>query len=1175
MRKSLDGALLLLFMLLMLPAFANAATYWAITASTSPAALKPNLTPARPMNFGNYTTPGGLGATNVTNAATTSVDYNVSIPAGYSLVSVKVDGVVAGTTAGTYTVNKGTVLSHTIVASYAATSYTITTQVASGGTISASGSYSTSLPITVTPSVGNQLTGVVIDAVTYALTDVLPSFVTRTGSSAGSTYTFTSGSHTVKGVFALLATASARITTPSQTVPTGTTGILLDGSASTSTVPGTSFVWSATCGTVSATVPNGTTATYNAATVATTCSVTLTVNAPGITPSPSASINITTQVPVLVETQICLNCHDGNNGPAVPGFTTTLHYSRLSCQDCHNPVQAMSHPYAAFSTMANVCASCHADSQGNVPLHPIAIGTNPCLSCHDPHSLVSLVGAPAGHYNNVTSAGYPASYMSVRETCRNCHIATATNAVVRHQWASSGHAATTEPPWASQDFKTKSGCVQCHTTTGFIAYSTGKMTAAWGVASDKTKEVLTCVGCHSNLSTGEVRNVSPVRPFADDSFQNHDLSKSNLCMDCHSGRNNGKSIAVKVGVADFTNTPFVAPHYLSAAGTLQGASGYHFPGQVYASYSSNNHREVGIGNSANTGTSGPCATCHMSAVDKHTFKTVTTDLSGTVTAITASVCVNCHSGALDATQLNADKVMYLNSLVVLKAMLASKGFVYSASYPYFTNTNWGVGQAGANVMGAAFNYVLLLSEPGAYTHNPLYAKQLVLSSIDYLDNGQFDDSVTTLAIPSLLASGAISQTVADSFVAYKAKQNLCTSCHGFTASSGAPMASFAHPAHLTGAYGPGAYFGPDVSACQACHVSNSTSHRNGAVDLVAGGCLGCHAGAAPAWNSATRLDCTSCHAATPAVLPNGVAAPYKANFALSGHGQYPASNQCTVCHDPNSRHISGSLGSYTRLRLLNDNNLCASCHNTATVGIAFRNMSTHVTPDGRALGCRDCHDPHGSSNLSMIRSQINGVTIVFTDKINAFIDPVTNRGLCQVCHTLTAHYRAGVAETGHFTSGCLNCHSHNSAGGAFRPVGGGACDSCHGYPPAPRNLAASFGTPGNWVAARFEDYSGGGGAHLAAGHISPNADPSQGWANCAVCHNAGIIGSTPYHSMATPVKSHIDKVTVKVDPKLRFSEGFTVYTGAKLANLPAANATGSCFNISCHMSQSPRWSTER
>jgi hypothetical protein len=480
-------------------------------------------------------------------------------------------------------------------------------------------------------------------------------------------------------------------------------------------------------------------------------------------------------------------------------------------------------------------------------------------------------------------------------------------------------------------------------------------------------------------------------------------------------------------------------------------------------------------------------------------------------------------------------------------------------------------------MGAAYNYVMLLNDPGAYAHNPAYMKQLVLDSIDYLDNGQFDDSAASLAVPSLLDSGAITQVVADSFTSYKPNKDTCLTCHGGTASSASPISTRAHPAHLAGAYGTAAYLGSGASSCQVCHNTSSVVHLNGIIDLVTGAgsaCQGCHPGAVPSWSSAARLDCTVCHAAAPAVLPNGVAAPYKGNFATAGHGQFAASSQCSACHDPDSSHISGSLGTYMRLRLPNDNGLCASCHNNASVvGAAFRNMSTHVALDGHALSCRDCHDPHGTSNLGMIRRVINGSTITFADKVNGLVDLVTNRGLCQACHTLTSHYKAGMPETDHYTSGCLYCHTHNNA---FRPPNGGAsCDACHGYPPAPKNVGITFGTLGNWANARYEDYSGGGGAHLVAVHISPNAKPSEGWTNCAVCHNGGATDSTPYHQMTTPVQKHIASVTVQVDPKLRFSEGFTIYTGARLVDPPARNVTGTCFNLSCHMSPSPRWSTER
>src|SRR6185369_6797275 len=182
------------------------------------------------------------------------------------------------------------------------------------------------------------------------------------------------------------------------------------------------------------------------------------------------------------------------------------------------------------------CAGCHVDATGNVPLHPVPIGTTACATCHNPHSLASSLASQLGslHYNNMTGAGYPASYVSSRATCTDCHYVSATNPIIRQQWYTSAHAKLTDTPWASYDFKTKTGCVQCHTTTGFVAYSTGKMTAAWGSSADKTKEVLTCRGCHSSIASGALRRQTPVRPFGG-SYVNPEVGKSNLCVTCHSG----------------------------------------------------------------------------------------------------------------------------------------------------------------------------------------------------------------------------------------------------------------------------------------------------------------------------------------------------------------------------------------------------------------------------------------------------------------------------------------------------------------------------------------------------------------------------------------------------------------------------------------------------------------
>jgi hypothetical protein len=50
-------------------------------------------------------------------------------------------------------------------------------------------------------------------------------------------------------------------------------------------------------------------------------------------------------------------------------------------------------------------------------------------------------------------------------------------------------------------------------------------------------------------------------------------------------------------------------------------------------------------------------------------------------------------------------------------------------------------------MGAAFNYNLLLHEPGAYVHNLQYTRKLIYDSIDFLDDGLLNGSVESTLGP--------------------------------------------------------------------------------------------------------------------------------------------------------------------------------------------------------------------------------------------------------------------------------------------------------------------------------------------------------------------------------------------------------------------------------------------
>ena len=827
----------------------------------------------------------------------------------------------------------------------------------------------------------------------------------------------------------------------------------------------------------------------------------------------------------------CQFCHSAN-GIGSPqlfsNWSASAHRANaVSCDKCHIGVNTGGHP---GTTSGNVCAKCHSnsvDAQGNylVENHPFAFGATICTACHDPHSTIGTTTAvpTEAHFTNLTGAGYPASYVTSRATCMDCHFNSADNATVRGQWAGSSHAAVKDAPFTAYDFKTRSGCVQCHTTTGFIAFSTAKVTAAWGVSSDKTKEVLSCVGCHSDITTGQVRSVTPVRPYADETdYQNRNVGTSNVCMNCHSGRNNGASIQVKVGSAfDLATSAFIAPHYLSAGGTLHGKSGYQFPGRTYAGYSSNSHRAIGMNNAMATGNDGPCVGCHMSSPTSHGFQPVSIDPTGAVSAITATACTNCHNTALSATTLDADRVSFNNALDVLKAQLAASLHPYSPNYPYFDKGGWGAGQAGANLMGAAFNYKLLLAEPGAYAHNSAYAKQLIVDSIDAAANNGTVTGDITSALAALTSSQAITQTQADSLNSYTSASN-CASCH--TNSSGS------HTAHLTSPYG------NQAINCSDCH--NAT-----------------------ALNNTTLVPGTAAHLTTPVDV----------TLAQADGGSYSAGTCSSVyCH-------SNGRGTYQNPTWGNGTATCSFCHQNlagahgvhvgnllSSGAVTFYNFTGNYSVQSLyRFGCANCHsyDPTSHLNthvdLSLVPAQSAG-TLRFLNSTSAAISGIGNTG-------------SGIAGTGGVSVTCsaAYCHSNGRPNGKpfssaspdwYQPAGAivgarGECVSCHGgVVNGFNNLSTgthlkhvdaagyAFGCATCHAATVFNNYSiadrskhlngtkdlafsglgagtgwDGAGCATSACHsqgqssyLPPNTKPVWGTQlNCTGCHNGDLASGTP------------------------------------------------------------------
>ncbi|GFE56433.1 CxxxxCH/CxxCH domain-containing protein [Geobacter sp. AOG1] len=411
-----------------------------------------------------------------------------------------------------------------------------------------------------------------------------------------------------------------------------------------------------------------------------------------------------------------------------------------------------------------------------------------------------------------------------------------------------------------------------------------------------------------------------------------------------------------------------------------------------------------------------------------------------------------------------------------------------------------------------------------------------------------------------------------------ASTGACGTCHATTPYIGGPfISSNAHFPHFSSN---GSSYGPmltprNATSCQTCHTAFTgefgATHVDGTVQVISS-CNPCHRQAGTYVWTTGPVSCESCHTGILSEI-NGVTAPDKSRFTNLGHGQFTGkSDQCLNCHVRSDRHITSVPGTHvTRLgssyQGIGQNDLCASCHNNAAIvtTTARQNMSTHVstkTDPPQPNLCSACHDVHGSTNLNAINAQIafkpgSTAIIAFTNTSTGFVNTKTNRGLCQICHTQTNHYKRDVAETSHPTKTCLACHDHKDSY-AFKPNGN--CDTCHGYPPV--SSMAGRGVGGNYSSARLEVFNGGGytnggGAHTVSAHVNPNAVWQQAWTNCGVCHDSSK------HRMIMPLQQK--SLNVTLDPTIWTNSTIpAAYTGPLNGSGTGALVTGSCTNIYCH-----------
>jgi hypothetical protein len=478
----------------------------------------------------------------------------------------------------------------------------------------------------------------------------------------------------------------------------------------------------------------------------------------------------------------------------------------------------------------NPCFDCHAhEAKTNTNNQNPAINTDALASStragkyNAADATIYSEWAKSGHAGGLLSAKYAAVGLTSRSVAQ---VDTAMNASVNDTTA----AAWNHYDWSGAD---RQDCQRCHTATGAANFLKNPAAydktandfshlAGWKTSAkaSKQRELLYCWGCHSNAGAGVIRNPGVVT--AEYNFKGTkavfpDVEASNLCIECHAGRDSGESVAALADSA-MNNVSFKNSHYMAAAGlmyvkagftafadpaaasgtigTLNGVSGQSLTyGQSLTSDAdggalTSTHRKLGTAAMATDShvggqglvTGGPCVTCHMSG-KHHTLEMDASAFNG--------VCVNCHSKE-GSTTLTADNFksvfieeqeeVFQDALALALSVLKAKyNISYNlAAYPYFYDDSLAPGSAvkdwtrggtlsGAEakkLMGACFNINILKRDPAAFAHARTYARRLLYDSIDFLDNKLMDKSVSATAVattPAVYVNGGTSATSTAAF----------------------------------------------------------------------------------------------------------------------------------------------------------------------------------------------------------------------------------------------------------------------------------------------------------------------------------------------------------------------------------------------------------------------------
>lgn len=310
-----------------------------------------------------------------------------------------------------------------------------------------------------------------------------------------------------------------------------------------------------------------------------------------------------------------------------------------------------------------------------------------------------------------------------------------------------GHFAGSEPAFRHWDDagSVPGDCAKCHSSGGLPIYL-----VEGANVSEPVSNGLNCATCHDDLTNFSRYQVNEVEFPSGAVLSFGGANDSNLCINCHQGRESTVSVNAAIAAAGVDDDEISAalnfknPHYFAAGATLFGTEAkgaYEYDGQ---SYNSRNLHVPGFAT---------CLGCH----ETHSLEVKEED------------CALCHNlvtqGGLESIRItpgdfdgDGDEIEGMAGelatmadalLTALQTYATNAGTPIgfsSTAYPYFFNdlngndvidpdeanrsnafTSWS-----PRLLKAAYNYQWYLKDPGAYAHNGTHMIQVIYDSMSDL-----------------------------------------------------------------------------------------------------------------------------------------------------------------------------------------------------------------------------------------------------------------------------------------------------------------------------------------------------------------------------------------------------------------------------------------------------------